>query len=152
MHSPPVSHQLRRGRRSEPDRIYLLAANTLAREPIFNEWRIGRIVVAHMRQAQEQGLADSLAWVVMPDHLHWLIELKRGSLDELMCRTKSLSTRAINQATGRTGSRWQSSYHDHALRHEKDIQPLARYVVANPLRAGLVKRLGDYPLWDAIWL
>jgi hypothetical protein len=29
---------------------------------------------------------------------------------------------------------------------------MARYVVANPLRAGLVKRLGDYPLWDAIWL
>ncbi|RUQ45382.1 transposase, partial [Corynebacterium pseudodiphtheriticum] len=24
--------------------------------------------------------------------------------------------------------------------------------VANPLRAGLVKRIGDYPLWDAIWI
>jgi hypothetical protein len=28
----------------------------------------------------------------------------------------------------------------------------ARYIVANPLRAGLTRRLGDYPLWDAIWL
>ena len=28
----------------------------------------------------------------------------------------------------------------------------ARYIVANPLRAGLVKQIGDYPLWDAIWL
>jgi hypothetical protein len=29
---------------------------------------------------------------------------------------------------------------------------MARYVVANPLRAGLVQKLGDYPLWDAIWV
>jgi hypothetical protein len=33
-----------------------------------------------------------------------------------------------------------------------DLQSVARYIVANPLRAGLVKHLGDYPLWDAIWL
>jgi hypothetical protein len=29
---------------------------------------------------------------------------------------------------------------------------LARYVVANPVRAGLVQRVGQYPHWDAIWL
>jgi hypothetical protein len=29
---------------------------------------------------------------------------------------------------------------------------LARYIVANPLRAGLVEHLGDYPHWDAVWL
>jgi len=29
---------------------------------------------------------------------------------------------------------------------------MARYIVANPLRAGLVERIGDYPLWDATWL
>jgi putative transposase len=29
---------------------------------------------------------------------------------------------------------------------------IARYIVANPLRAGLVERLGDYPHWDAVWL
>jgi len=32
------------------------------------------------------------------------------------------------------------------------VQATARYIVANPLRAGLVERLGDYPLWDAVWL
>ena len=29
---------------------------------------------------------------------------------------------------------------------------VARYVIANPKRAGLVERVGDYPYWDAIWL
>ena len=148
----PASHRLRRGRYSEQNRIYLLTTNTLDREPIFLNWRVGRQVVEQFKQAQEQGLAESLAWVVMPDHFHWLITLEQGSLDKLMCRTKSLSTRAINQATGRTGNRWQQGCHDHALRHDENIKRVARYVIANPLRAGLVKRIGDYPLWDAKWL
>ena len=109
-------------------------------------------MVEQFKRAQEQGLATSLAWVVMPDHFHWLISLDKGSLDELMCRTKSLSTRAINQSTGQTGCRWQQGYHDHALRRDEDIKQMARYVIANPLRAGLVQRVGDYPLWDAIWV
>jgi REP element-mobilizing transposase RayT len=47
---------------------------------------------------------------------------------------------------------WQEGYHDHALRQEEDIKQIARYIVANPLRAGLVQSVADYPLWDAIWL
>lgn len=47
---------------------------------------------------------------------------------------------------------WQDGFHDHALRAEEDVVEVARYVVSNPLRAGLVRCLGDYPLWDAVWL
>ncbi|MNH94527.1 Transposase IS200 like protein [compost metagenome] len=147
-----ASHRLRIGRYTEQNRIYLLTANTLKREPVFRDYPLGRLVVHQFRQAQSEGFAESLAWVVMPDHFHWLIQLHRGSLAQLMCQTKSLSTRAINSATGRSGSLWQQSFHDHALRKEEDLVKLARYVVANPLRAGLVQKLGDYPLWDAIWV
>ncbi|EJM50225.1 REP-associated tyrosine transposase [Pseudomonas sp. GM48] len=147
-----ASHRLRIGRYAEQNRIYLLTANTIKREPVFRDYPLGRLVVHQFRQAQSEGFAESLAWVVMPDHFHWLIQLNKGSLSQLMCQTKSLSTRAINSATGRTGSLWQQSFHDHALRKEEDLVKLARYVVANPLRAGLVQKLGDYPLWDAIWV
>ena len=148
----PASHRLRIGRYTEPNRIYLLTSNTLHREPVFADYALGRLVVGQFRNAQDQGWANSLAWVVMPDHFHWLIELQQGSLSELMQKTKSLSTRAVNRTTGRKGSLWQQGYHDRALRREEDLVELARYVVANPLRAGLVKRLGEYPLWDAIWI
>jgi REP element-mobilizing transposase RayT len=147
-----ASHRLRIGRYAEQNRIYLLTANTLKREPVFKDCTLGRLVVHQFMQAQKEGFADTLAWVVMPDHFHWLIQLQRGSLAQLMCQTKSLSTRAINRAIGRTGSLWQQSFHDRALRKDEDLVKLARYVVANPLRAGLVEKLGDYPLWDAIWV
>ncbi|MGE8178716.1 REP-associated tyrosine transposase [Pseudomonas fluorescens] len=148
----PASHRLRIGRYAEQNRIYLLTTNTLGRKSVFEDFASGRLVVDQFRSAQDQGWANSLAWVVMPDHFHWLIELQQGSLSGLMRKTKSLSTQAVNRATGRKGSLWQQGYHDRALRREDDLVKLARYVVANPLRAGLVERLGDYPLWDAIWI
>ena len=147
-----TSHRLRIGRFSEPNRVYLITTNTQERVPLFGDFHLGRLVVWQFRLAQYQGLANSLAWVVMPDHFHWLIELQKGSLGDLICQVKSKSTRSVNGATGRKGRLWQTGFHDRALRREDDLVKMARYVVANPLRAGLVERIGDYPLWDAIWV
>ncbi|MGU3305460.1 REP-associated tyrosine transposase [Pseudomonas sp. M5A4_2d] len=148
----PASHRLRIGRFSEPNRTYLITTNTHERTPIFSDFHLGRLVVWQLRVAQHQGLANSLAWVIMPDHFHWLLELQKGSLADLMCQVKSKSTRNVNGVTGRKGRLWQESFHDRALRKEDDLVKMARYVVANPLREGLVKKIGDYPLWDAIWV
>ncbi|MBT9268224.1 transposase [Pseudomonas sp. MG-9] len=143
---------LRKGRYSEVGRVYLLTAVVEARRPVFSDWRTGRLLVEQMRAADEAGLIESLAWVVMPDHLHWLVELQQGSLAQLMCRVKSRSCRSVNLMSGSQGGLWQRGYYDRALRRDEDLKAAARYIVMNPLRAGLVQRLGDYPLWDAIWL
>ena len=147
----PAAHKLRVGRYTEVSRIYLLTSTTYQRKPIFTNFALGKLVADQFRHAQDSGLVSSLAWVVMPDHFHWLIELRRGSLSEVMQKTKSLSTKAVRQACGGNSVLWQRGFHDRALRREDDLVKMARYVVANPLRAGLVEKLGDYPLWDAIW-
>jgi len=144
--------RLRTGRYSETGRIYLLTAVVNRHERVFNDWHDGRLVVNELRRCSDAGLATSLAWVVMPDHLHWLVELNEGSLADLMCRVKSRSCQAYNRRHGRQGQLWQRGYYDRALRRDEDLRAAALYVVKNPVRAGLVGRLGDYPLWDAIWL
>ncbi|MBC3346702.1 transposase [Pseudomonas sp. SWRI196] len=148
----PNSHRLRRGRSSEWGRGYLVTTVVHQRMPLFQDWRLGRLLVAELRQAHERGQVDSLAWVVMPDHLHWLVQLEQAQLTHVMQAVKSRSTLAINRATNRKGAFWQSGFHDRAIRDNQDLRPVARYIIANPLRAGLVDRIGDYPLWDAIWL
>jgi len=40
----------------------------------------------------------------------------------------------------------------YGLRKDEDIKNIARYIVANPLRAKPVEKLDNYPLWDAVWL
>ncbi len=87
-----------------------------------------------------------MCYVLMPDHLHWLMQLHEGNLSDAVKLLKGRSARAIGTTI------WQPNYYDHALRHDEDLRKAARYIVANPLRAKLVARLGDYPLWDAVWL
>lgn len=145
-------HALRHGRISDPGRAYLLTTVTHERHPIFQDWQLARLLIAEMRRLHERQLVQSLAWVVMPDHLHWLVQLQETSLAKLVLQLKSRSAIAINKARETSGRVWQKGFHDHALRQEEDLTATARYIVANPLRAGLVKRVGDYPHWDAIWL
>ena len=147
----PHSRNLRKGRVSEPNRAYLISTATEGREQLFSDWRCGRLVVQTLRS--EEARAKTLAFVVMPDHLHWLLQLgEDATLDAVVGDVKSVSAHRLNRHLGRRGKVWQAGYHDHALRTDEDLVSVARYVVANPLRAGLVKRLGEYPLWDAIWL
>lgn len=148
----PSSHLLRRGRVSEPGRLYVLTSIVSGRQPLFTDFWLARLLVEQFRYIESSGLASSLAWVIMPDHFHWLIELKQGTLAALMRRLKSRSTCFLNKASERSGRLWQQGFHDRALRRDEDRKAAARYIVGNPLRAGLVTHVGDYPHWDCVWL
>ena len=98
------------------------------------------------------GDARVYAWVLMPDHWHGLIQLgDRDGLPAVMNRFKALSTKALSRESGKAQI-WARGYHDHALRHDESFLGASRYIVANPLRAGIVSHLLDYPYWDAAWL
>ncbi|MCP6134586.1 hypothetical protein NL393_35965, partial [Klebsiella pneumoniae] len=62
------------------------------------------------------------------------------------------TSHALRKAGVRAAPIWQVGYHDRALRHDSDVRNIARYIITNPVRAGLVARVGDYPHWDAVWL
>lgn len=145
--------RLRRGRVSEPGRIYLVTTVTEGRRPVFADLALGRELVRCLRHVEEAGFAETLCYVAMPDHLHWLLALgEQKSLSGLVQILKNLSARRINASRGAVGPLWQAGFHDRALRVEEDVVGVARYVVANPVRAGLVARVGEYPFWDAKWL
>lgn len=74
------SHLLRRGRYSELGRLYLLTTVTHQRKPLLHDFHHARLVIHQLRQSDEEHACRSLAWVLMPDHLHWLIELKGTTL------------------------------------------------------------------------
>jgi REP element-mobilizing transposase RayT len=140
------SHRLRLGRTSESGRFYLLTTVTQHRFPVFRDIRAARLLIRILAQQHDTGKVNSHAFVIMPDHLHWLVQLQDDRLDLLMGRVKSISARQIQDL------KWQVGFHDHAVRREEDLKKLARYIVGNPLRTGLVDSIGKYPHWDAVWL
>ncbi|MFZ5493660.1 MAG: REP-associated tyrosine transposase [Pseudomonadota bacterium] len=142
-----ASHRLRRGRVSEAGRAYLVTTTTWQRHRLFEDWAAARAQVAALRQEADRGTAQTLAYAVMPDHLHWLLQLSDGAtLAGVVGRVKSVVAHRLG------GQVWQAGFHDHAVRADEDLAQIARYLVLNPVRAGLVARVGDYPHWDAIWL
>ena len=139
--------RLRQGRHSEEGRIYHVTTVTNGRYPFFSDHRMAAVVCQTLQWSDQAGATSTLCYVLMPDHLHWLFQLgENQTLSKVMLRAKGRSGRLCGSAV------WQKGYHDHALRKEESLRDVARYIVANPMRAGLVRSLRDYPYWNAIWL
>ena len=146
-----ASPRLRYGRYSHSGNVYLLTTATLGREPHFADAANVAILVDALRFVERSGFSHSLAWVVMPDHLHWLMELREGALAECMSLLKSRSSRRLNQRLDRRGTLWQHGYHDHAIRTDESLHEKAMYIMANPVRAGLACAVGEYPYAWCRW-
>ena len=145
--------KLRRGRFSETNYVYHVTSTTFRRLRLFEPFEQGRIVVNAMKREHDAGHVDSFAFVVMPDHVHWLFQLQgTRSLSTTMNTVKSFSARRINAVLGTSGRIWEPGFYDRAARIDDEISQIARYIVANPLRAGLVESIAKYPLWDCKWL
>jgi len=123
---------LRKGRCSQPGGMYLLTWATDRRNPWFADWVLGRLVVMSLRRVHDRGDVESLAFVVMPDHVHWLIRLGDRLLQNLMQDVKSYSGFHVKQSIQRHSEAipvaiWQKSYHDHALQGRKCSRCSALY-------------------------
>jgi REP element-mobilizing transposase RayT len=147
------SAALRRGRVAEISRAYLITTACAERRALFNDLAHARTLIRTMHEADQACAVKTLAYVAMPDHVHWLFVLLEGDLASTVRTMKSRTAIALNRLDASPGRQvWQAGFHDHAVRAEEDLVEVARYVVANPVRAGLVGSIRAYPHWDAVWI
>jgi len=69
----PHSHRLRLGRFSQAGQVYMVTVFTLGRQPFFTDFAAARALVHTLKTESDLHRAHTLAYVVMPDHLHWLM-------------------------------------------------------------------------------
>jgi REP element-mobilizing transposase RayT len=92
-----------------------------------------------------------LAWVVMPNHVHVLIEMKEGHpLPKLYQSWKGFSANQINKLLGRTGSVWLPESFDRGVRDEEHLQAAITYIHLNPVKAGLCDAPEEWR-WSSAW-
>ena len=146
-------NELRKGRYSEAGQIYFVTIVTQGRKPYFSNLYLARQAIKQIGLLHNEEKLYSFTWVVMPDHVHWLFQLgDEQSLPHVINLFKGRTARVLNKDINKKGKFWQSAYYDHAVRKDENIKEIARYIVANPLRAGLVDRIEEYPHWDADWI
>ena len=145
------SNFLRKGRASIKNQHYLLTTTVHNRKPLLNQKAAAEVVLSSLIWLEKQGKIILDASVVMPDHLHFVAGLKKGSLAELMRSLKSYTVKKVNVVLEREGPFWQPQYHDHAIRKDEDLNEVVLYTLHNPVRAHLVKDFHDYPYWYCRW-
>ena len=89
-----------------------------------------------------------LAWCVMPNHVHLLVEIWQTPMVQLIKDWKGYSARHINLALGRSGKLWQEDYWDRYIGDEAHYRKVVHYIEANPVKAGLVKSPEEWP-WSS---
>ena len=125
-----------------PGRVFLVTICTDIRRP----WFSLHPALADITAATIVAIADARwttlhAWCVMPDHVHLLME-DADVVGYVRAFKGSLTTRA--QRIDPNGRLWQRSFHDHAPRSGEGLLETARYVLGNPVRAGIVAEAAEY--------
>ncbi|MEO9944558.1 transposase [Paraglaciecola sp.] len=145
---------LRKGRYSLAECEYFITFNTLDRQPFFKDFDLACLFSQQISVNETKHHCTWLTWVLMPDHFHGLVRLglKDSNLSKLVGALKGASSFKINKHRGCSGNVLQPSFYDRALRAEDDRKNMARYIVANPLRKGLVRHIKYYPFWNSVYL
>lgn len=109
---------------------------------------VNEAVVQILRTARVEAF-EVVAYCFMPDHVHLLIEGTRAD-SHLKAFVRRLTQRTGHAFAARTGTGlWQRYGYERVLRRDESTAVVARYVIGNPVRAGLVDSVFDYPYWGS---
>jgi REP element-mobilizing transposase RayT len=90
-----------------------------------------------------------LAWCLMPNHVHAIIEIvDTHSVGDTVRVWKSFTARRANEILGRSGSFWHPDYFDRYMRNEGHLERTIAYVENNPVNAGLAAFTDGWP-WSS---
>lgn len=133
---------------STPDTVYHVISRGNNRQQIFSDSRDYFRYLDLWRKYKAEMDFEVYAYVLMPNHVHWLIKTGLTPLSEIMHRTHSTYARWFNHRHERVGHLFQNRYKSIVCDTDNYLLVLARYIHLNPVRAGLVKEILHYP-WSS---
>ena len=83
-------------------------------------------------------------WCVMPNHVHVLVEPLGSRLPDIVQCWKSVTARRANRLLGRAGPFWMRDYYDRYIRDSRHLHMARRYILMNPVAAGLCREPAEW--------
>jgi putative transposase len=115
---------------------------------IFKDGADHRQFVDLLKQTGEQFRLQVAAYCLMPNHFHLLVRTPEGNLARCMRHVGSLYTQYVNRKHDSDGPLFRGRYKSILVEEESYLLQLLRYIHQNPLRAGIVDRMEEYP-WSS---
>jgi len=125
---------------------YVVTFCTHARRTLFTDDQAASLALEQFRRvAEDEGFAI-VAHCLMPDHVHLLPEgvTKRADLRRFVKMAKQRTAHVLRSEFG-LSKVCQEGYHDWVLRNDQQTEDVIRYLLDNPVRAGLVRQWQEYP-------
>jgi putative transposase len=131
-----------------PGAVYHVTSRGDRREPIYRDEVDRGAQLDVLAQAMDRFDAQVLAYCLMGNHYHLVLHTRQGNLSRLMRHFNGVYTQAYNRRHGLVGHLFQGRFKAILVDREAYLLALCRYVERNPVAAGLVKAVGDWP-WSS---
>ena len=114
-------------------------------------------LIAHKIEEFDNQYYHLLAYSIMPNHVHLVVDFSiqikpdlpyednYKQLYEVMKLIKGNTGYYANKILNKTGSFWQKESYDHYVRNQKELANIVFYTLNNPVKAGLVEKIEDWP-------
>ncbi|MDQ6767184.1 MAG: transposase [Candidatus Eremiobacteraeota bacterium] len=126
------------------EHTYYLTFGTWKRVPAFADPTVAATACRVILRYRNEGRYYLYAYVVMPDHIHVLLKLRKsaGELSTIVATIKATIKHDVMEFTKLN---WQPGFHDWIKRDHEESADFVRYTLSNPVRAGLCKDPSEYP-------
>ena len=129
--------------------VYHIISRGNNREWVFNEVKDFEQYLEICRRYKEKFGFKLYHWVLMSNHIHLVTETtEESSLSKIMQGMNLAYTIWFNRKNGKVGHLWQDRFKSAVVERDSYLLECGRYVERNPLRAGMVKDLKQYP-WSS---
>jgi REP element-mobilizing transposase RayT len=127
-----------------PDALYHVTARGDRREDIFEDDADRQMFLSTLEQVITQFNWLCHAWCLMDNHYHLMIQTPDGNLSKGMRQLNGVYTQTCNRRHKHVGHLFQGRFKAILVDSDAYLLELTRYVVLNPVRAGMVKKPGDW--------
>ena len=130
---------------SNPNYVYFLTVSARVSETPFIIKDLAEEVVSSLLFLRNNKRVSLYCYCLMPDHLHLALSPANssGDVSKIIQDFKSYTTR-IGWKYGISGKLWQRNFYDHIARKDEDLLKICEYILANPIRKGLVENRQEW--------
>jgi len=138
-----------------PGIIYHITIGTNRKENTFTKPSINEKVINTLKESVRLYGYNLIAYCLMPDHLHILVQASDNPRDlrvfvrgfKSYC---SVANRSVATPVATNIKLWQRGFYEHILRKEDNVADVSAYILSNPVRKGLVQERGQYKWCELI--
>jgi REP element-mobilizing transposase RayT len=127
-----------------PGGIYHVNTHSLDDLPVLGDDVLRELFLVELAKAVAKFELICDAFCLMTNHYHLLLRTPQGLLSEAMQQLNANFARIFDRRVGRHGPVWEARFHDDPIETDGHLLQSARYIVLNPVRAGICADPADY--------